>query len=113
MALTVDEFLELIGQFGPFQIRVLIFFSFIFFPATYQTLIMYFLAMDIPWRCTDSLNNTNPACINSSTVYMVGKKGYDLRCSLKDSEWEYDPYAYDGPRLTIVNEVGCLPEATF
>ena len=51
MALDVDSILRRIGQFGSFQIRILAMFLFIFFPITFQTLIMVFVAYEPPWMC--------------------------------------------------------------
>lgn len=111
MALDVDSVLKRIGQFGPFQIRILVMFMFIFFPITYQTLIMVFVAYEPPWMCT----RTSLACFESnsssarSVVYSTATKPIELyrrRCSLNRTEWKFADYnLYDGPHQTIVDEV--------
>ena len=112
MALDVDTVLKRINQFGPYQIRILTMFMFIFFPITYQTLIMVFVAYEPPWMCQP--NSTS--CIQSSNI-SSGQPGvystvtkpkqlYQGRCKLNQSDWKFaDYHLYDGPHQTIVNEV--------
>ena len=111
MALDVDSVLRRIGQFGPFQIRILAMFLFIFFPITYQTLIMVFVAYEPPWMCAQQ----SVACFESnsssarSAVYSTATKPiklYERRCSLNRSDWKFADYnLYEGPHETIVDEV--------
>jgi len=111
MALDVDSVLRRIDQFGPFQIRVLAMFLFIFLPITYQTLIMVFVAYEPPWICTQH----SIACLESNTssarssVYSTATKPielYEKRCSLNRSDWQFADYdLYEGPHQSIVNEV--------
>lgn len=114
MALDVDTCLKRIGQFGPFQIRVLAMFLFIFFPITYQTLIMVFVAYEPPWTCSQQNDTCLPIATNTSSstteLYSTATKPkelYERRCiELKRSQWEFAPYSlYEGPHKTIVNEV--------
>lgn len=114
MALDVDTVLKRIGQFGPFQIRVLAMFLFIFFPITYQTLIMVFVAYEPPWMCSQQNDSCLSTTISNSTsiteVYSTATKPkglYERRCTaLKRSQWEFARYSlYEGPHKTIVNEV--------
>lgn len=109
--LDVDSTLKRIGQFGPFQIRILAMFLFIFFPVTYQTLIMVFVAYEPPWMCArESL-----ACFESnsttarSTVYSTATKPIELykrRCSLNRTDWKFADYnLYEGPHQTVVHQV--------
>jgi len=110
MALDVDSVLRRIGQFGPFQIRILAMFLFIFFPITYQTLIMVFVAYEPPWMCAQQ----SVACFESnsssarSAVYSTATKPiklYERRCSLNRSDWKFADYnLYEGPHETIVDE---------
>ena len=111
MALDVDSVLKRINQFGPYQIRVLVIFLFIFFPITYQTLIMVFIAYEPPWMCTEN-STCVPSSNTSSTypeVYTTATKPkslYERRCSLKRLDWRFaDYHLYEGPHQTIVNEV--------
>ncbi|XP_078383615.1 organic cation transporter protein-like [Oculina patagonica] len=110
MVLDVDSVLRRIGQFGPYQIRILVMFMFIFFPITYQTLIMVFAAYEPPWMCADQ----SVACLESnsssaqSKVYSTATKPislYERRCSLNRSDWKFADYnLYEGPHQTIVDE---------
>lgn len=122
MALDVDAVLKRIGQFGPFQIRVLVMFLFIFFPITYQTLIMVFVAFEPPWMC----NRQSAACLategNSSSsrslVYSTATKPsalYERRCTeLKRTDWKFAEYnLYEGPHETIVNEFDLVCNRAF
>ncbi|KXJ11859.1 organic cation transporter protein isoform X2 [Exaiptasia diaphana] len=106
--MDVDNFLKNIGQFGPFQIRILAFFLFIFFPVTYQTLIMVFMAYEPPWMCTE--NST--ACLlpnaTGQEIFSTATKPIELyrrRCSLNRTEWKFaDTNLYEGPHRTIVTD---------
>ena len=109
--LDVDSTLKRIGQFGPFQIRILALFLFIFFPVTYQTLIMVFVAYEPPWMCTQE----SLACLESnsttaqSALYSTATKPIELykrRCSLNRTDWKFADYnLYEGPHQTIVHQV--------
>ena len=111
MALDVDSVLRRITQLGPYQIRILVMFLFIFLPITYQTLIMVFAAYEPPWMCA----NNSTACLESnsssaqSKVYSTATRPIDLyerRCSLNRSDWKFADYdLYEGPHQTIVDQV--------
>lgn len=112
MALNVDEVLQHIGQFGPYQVRILVLFLLTIFPVTYQTLIMVFIAFEPPWMCTEGSTSCHGANFtNGSTakVYSTATKPkslYERRCSLNRTDWKFADYdLYDGPHLTIVNQV--------
>ena len=112
MALDVDTVLQHIGQFGPYQIRILVLFLFMIFPITYQTLIMVFIAFEPPWMCTEgsaSCLGANFTNGSSAEVYSTATKPkslYERRCSLNRTDWKFADYElYDGPHLTIVNQV--------
>jgi len=110
MALDVDSVLRRIDQFGPFQIRVLAMFLFIFLPITYQTLIMVFVAYEPPWMCTQQSVTCLESNLSSarSSVYSTATKPielYERRCSLNRSDWQFADYdLYEGPHQSIVNE---------
>jgi len=111
MALDVDSVLRRIKQFGPYQIRILVMFFFIFFPIAYQTLIMVFAAYEPPWMCA----NNSTACLESNSssvqnkIYSTATRPielYERRCSLNRSDWKFADYnLYEGPHHTIVDEV--------
>ena len=112
MALDVDEVLQHIGQFGPYQIRILVLFLFTIFPITYQTLIMVFIAFEPPWMCVEGssscrgANFTNSSSLQVFSTATKPKSLYERRCSLNRSDWKFADYnLYDGPHLTIVNQV--------
>ncbi|XP_020610320.1 organic cation/carnitine transporter 6-like [Orbicella faveolata] len=111
MALDVDSTLRRLTQLGPYQIRILVMFMFIFLPIAYQTLIMVFAAYEPPWMCA----NNSSACLESnsssalSKVYSTATRPielYDRRCSLNRSDWKFADYnLYEGPHKTIVDQV--------
>ena len=116
MALDVDRVLREIGQFGPYQIRVLVMFVFIFIPITYQTLIMVFMAYEPPWTCATASPNVS-ACVlaNQTTAFEIydttteNKSLYERRCNISREEWRFaDTTSYEGPHQTIVNTVCVL-----
>jgi len=107
--MDIDHFLKKIGQLGPFQIRVLALFLLIFFPVTYQTLVMVFVAYEPPWMCT---TNSTACLLPNATgreLFSTATKPVELytrRCKLDRSDWKFaDPDLYEGPRKTIVTEV--------
>ena len=111
MALDVDSVLRRIGQFGPFQIGILAMFLFIFFPITYQTLIMVFIAYEPLWMCAQQSvacfesNSSSARCAVYSTAIKPIKL-YERRCSLNRGDWKFADYnLYEGPHETIVDEV--------
>lgn len=107
--MDVDNFLKNVGQFGPFQIKILAMFLLIFFPVTYQTLIMVFMAYEPPWMCVE--NST--ACLQPNAtgleVFSTSTKPIELyqrRCSLNRTDWKFaDTNLYEGPHRTIVTDV--------
>ena len=111
MAVDVDSVLRRITQLGPYQIRILVMFLFIFLPITYQTLIMVFAAYEPPWMCA----NNSTACLESNSSFAKNKvystatrpiELYHRRCSLSRSDWKFADYGlYEGPHQTIVDQV--------
>ncbi|EDO36696.1 predicted protein, partial [Nematostella vectensis] len=117
MALVVDQVLERIGQFGPFQKRILAMFMFIFFPLTYQTLIMVFVAYEPPWMCS---TNSSACLLSNSTgreIYSTSTQPIELyhrRCKLNRTDWKFaDPELYEGPVHTIVTEFDLVCDHSF
>lgn len=112
MALDIDEVFQHIGQFGPYQMRILVLFLFTIFPITYQTLIMVFIAFEPPWMCVEGsssclgANFTNSSSVQVFSTATKPKSLYERRCSLNRTDWKFADYdLYDGPQLTIVNQV--------
>jgi len=111
MALDIDEVLQHIGQFGPYQLRILVLFLFTIFPITYQTLIMVFIAFEPPWMCVEGsssclgANFTNSSSVEVFSTATKPKSLYERRCSLNRTDWKFADYdLYDGPQLTVVNQ---------
>ncbi|XP_001628786.3 organic cation transporter-like protein [Nematostella vectensis] len=117
MVLEVDQVLEQIGQFGPFQIRILAMFLFIFIPLTYQTLLMVFVAYEPPWMCT---TNSSACLLSNSTgreIYSTSTQPIELyhrRCKLNRTDWKFaDPELYEGPVHTIVTQFDLVCDNSF
>lgn len=117
--LDVDTVLRQIGQLGPFQIRILAIFLPIFFPISYQALIMVFAAYEPPWMCAKQ----SESCLESnsssaeSPVYSTATQSielYERRCTLNRSDWKF-AYGnlYEGPHNTIVEEVNLTIRIPF
>lgn len=83
----VDEFLEMIGQFGRMQIVQVAIFCLLIIPSTYQTLIMSFVGKSPDWECSHPIAN-NSKCdkqgaIDSSNPF------YEERCNMSRDQWKY------------------------
>ncbi|XP_048577124.1 solute carrier family 22 member 15-like [Nematostella vectensis] len=115
--MEVDEVLIHVGQFGRSQWRVLGMFLFIFFPVTYQTLIMVFVAYEPPWMCTANSSSCLLPNATGREVYSTATKPislYQRRCQLNRSEWKFaDEDMYEGPVNTIVTEFDLVCERGF
>ena len=53
----VDKMLTIVNGFGPFQWFMIGSFCLMILPASYQVLIMYFLALQPGYRCTQVFSN--------------------------------------------------------
>ncbi|XP_057314092.1 solute carrier family 22 member 3-like [Hydractinia symbiolongicarpus] len=78
---TVDQMLTHVGEFKRYQWLLDAIYCIMLIPATYQVLIMYFAALNPPWRCIK--NGT--VCTSNQTFDGDDK----TRCNLPRSEWEY------------------------
>lgn len=99
--ISIDEFLEHVGQLGPFQIVVLLFLSFTVMLAGIQAFLMLFANAEYKWRCS-GLNENE---CNTTTIYTVTTKGYRSKCAMNRSSWKFvvkDTHS-------IVTEVRCSP----
>lgn len=115
--MDVDHFLQKIGQLGPFQIRILAMFLLIFFPVTYQTLVMVFMAYEPPWMCA---TNSSACLLPNATgkeIFSTATKPVELytrRCKLNRTDWKFaDRELYEGPHKTIVTEVSQNKRSIF
>merc|ERR1719428_861482 len=77
----VDDMLSLVNGFGPFQWTFIAAFWLMILPASFQVLIMYFLALQPHWRCS-----TNSSVCTSNKTF---KSSNNYRCSIPRSDWEY------------------------
>lgn len=83
-AMTIDEAITAVGEYGRFQIILNFLFCFMSFPSVYQIMIMYFAADTPNWRCR---NITNQCPYNASVEF---KYNAAWRCSeLNREDWEY------------------------
>ena len=87
--LSIDEYLEYVGQLGRYQAIIMIVCSFLFFVPAHQSLLMVFVAHSPPWVCQSTQNhNATSACISSVFRY-EGQPGFNSRCDFDRSEWKY------------------------
>ena len=94
--LDVDEFLELIGQYGLMQKLLVAIFCLLIIPGTYQTLIMTFIGNNPSWKCVQ----------NSTECKFVGvidknNENFKKRCDMERSAWTYT----QPKEFSIVTEV--------
>ena len=80
-SLNVDGFLRMVGGFGRFQWILDAIFCIILIPAAFQSLIMYFGALNPDWKCID--NST--ICTLNGTF----SSSNEYRCNIPRSEWEF------------------------
>ena len=78
---ALDRCLTEVGEFGPFQLRLQLLFSFMKLPQQMQVLLTYFAALSPSWICTD---NEGRCSLNST--YQANN---DSRCSLPRNAWAY------------------------
>ena len=86
--MSIDQFLELIGDFGKGQKLIILLISIMVAPPFYQFLIMVFIGYNPPWRC-GSQKNMSTNCGTNGTTFALGDDFYKQRCSMPRSSWEY------------------------
>ena len=79
---NVDDALPHIGEFGVFQLRLQIILSLMKIPQSYQILVMYFTALNPPWKYT---SDTHDGMLSNDTFASINK----TRCYLKRDSWQY------------------------
>ena len=82
----VDEILPFVGEFSRFQIVVEILLCISIIPPTLQLLIMYFAALNSPWRC--AANSTSCIFPRNQTIGS-DSADYKARCNMERSDWEF------------------------
>ena len=95
----MDQVLPLTGELGLFQLLSIAVLCLISIPASFQTLIIYFVAHNPAWRC--HVNSTK--CIFADEVTSSDKALYNLRCR---SDWQRSDWEFvEGQQYSIVTEV--------
>ena len=85
--LSADEMMPLVGAFGKYHWLLEVSLCVMMLPQAFQLLIMYFAALEPPWRCV----------ANSSICVFIGTLSgkNDSRCRMSRSEWEFvEPTEY-------------------
>ena len=82
----IDQVLPLIGEIGLFQLLYIGILCLITIPATFQTLIIYFVADNPAWRC---VANSTLCTLKEPAITSTMTDLYKKRCSMLRSEWEY------------------------
>ena len=95
---NVDEYLGYIGEFGKRQIILQVLFCLMIIPATYQSLLLTFVANSPAWQCT----GLSPECNRTDAVFTVSSDYYKQRCNFVNrSSWEF----IQPKKFSIVTEV--------
>lgn len=80
--LSIDEMLNLVGEYGRYQKIINILFCITMFPSCFHVLIMYFCVKNPPWRC--ALNSTT--CTQYNRTFDAKDNS---RCHLARHDWEF------------------------
>ena len=95
---NVDEYLGYIGEFGKRQIILQVLFCLMIIPATYQSLLLTFVANSPAWHCT----GFSPECNRTDAIFTVSNDYYKRRCDFVNrSSWEF----IQPKKFSIVTEV--------
>ena len=92
----LDEYLKRGGEFGKYQIWVVMLMMIVAVPMAMPILMFYFIGFDPQWSCTE--NVAADFCRNKSDWY---DHGNTKRCSLPRSSWRYQ----NSGRATLVTDV--------
>ena len=82
----VDEILPFVGEFSRFQIIIEVLLMISIIPYTMPILIMYFAALNSPWRCAA---NSTMCTFPTNQTFDSSSSQYEARCSMKRSDWEF------------------------
>ena len=96
---NIDEIYPLIGELGLHQLLTLLILCLLVVPATYQNLIIYFVAHNPSWKCVS--NSTR--CEAKGVINDSNTEWYEHRCDLDRHEWEY----VQNLKYSVVTEVIC------
>ena len=79
--IQIDDILNIVGGFGPFQWICTLVLCTMVIPAAFQVLITYFIAMKPTWSCIPN----SPICRLNGTQESTNV----LRCSIPRNQWEF------------------------
>ena len=97
---NVDQYLGYIGEFGKRQIILQVLFCLMIIPATYQSLLLTFVANNPAWKCSRS--SQNHECNRTDKAFTVSSNFYERRCEFVNrSSWEFT----QPKKFSIVTEV--------
>jgi len=100
---NVDQYLGYIGEFGKRQIILQVLFCLMIIPATYQSLLLTFVANSPAWKCTGLTHE----CNETGTAFTVSNDFYSKRCEFNNrSSWEF----IQPKKFSIVTEWGLVCE---
>ena len=95
---NVDQYLEHIGEFGKMQKLLLVMFSLIIMPSTYQISLLTFTGYNPSWRCT----GLHQECNQTGIVFDISHQFYKERCEMENqTSWEF----IQPKKFSIVTEV--------
>ena len=94
----VDDILNIVGEFGPFQWMLTLVCVCLYIAPVMQMYIMYFVLTELPWKC---INNSSLCTLNGTQT-----SGNDYRCGIARSEWEYVQDA-DSSSVTAEYDLVC------
>ena len=89
---SVDEALESIGSYGPFQLLLQLLFMYYNLSISYQIVLSYFIGDNPPWKCTfnSTRNSSNKFCLhNHGREIPVDTDNFYERCKLSRGDWTY------------------------
>ena len=98
---NVDQYLGFIGEFGKRQIILQVLFCLMIIPATFQSLLLTFVANNPPWRCS----GLSAECNITGVDFTVSSSFYNRRCDFVNrSSWIFT----QPKKFSIVTEVNLL-----
>ena len=80
------KFFILLASISHFQIIIEVLLMISIIPYTMPILIMYFAALNSPWRCAA---NSTMCTFPTNQTFDSSSSQYEARCSMKQSDWEF------------------------
>ena len=103
MVLSVDEFLDRIGSFGRYQVRLVGMLCYMYcFNFAIQVMLLTFVAAEPAWHCV-----ANSTVCTLAGEFRPGDDNYDFRCggNVTRADW-----TFSDSFTSIVTEVTCRPQ---